>query len=60
MSTCNDCKFLKDAANSKGKCKKYAPDSHRFLGSHGEAVKENGWPEIDITTTACNEFEAKP
>jgi hypothetical protein len=59
MPTCEDCGACKDIADGKGKCKKHCPESHRFLGGHGEVQKENGWPEVDITATACDEFEAK-
>lgn len=58
---CGRCVNLKDIVNGVGNCKKHCAETHFTLASNREIQRDNGWPKVKITDTACEDgFEAIP
>ena len=60
MPICEDCNFLKDVVDGKGKCKYENPDTHFTLADNKEIRRDNGWPTVVVGEEACGRFEVIP
>jgi hypothetical protein len=61
MPTCGDCNCLKDIVNGEGYCKKYCAETHFTPDAPNRVIRrDNSWPKVKVTDTACvDDFEQK-